>query len=53
MIVFIISGTHHSGYPSEPNYANIQINIAPPTPTSKDFRYGDVRYEQIGLHIFN
>ncbi|XP_012943914.2 U1 small nuclear ribonucleoprotein C [Aplysia californica] len=25
-----------AGYPGESNYANIQINVAPPTPTSKD-----------------
>ncbi|GFN96397.1 lipoma-preferred partner-like protein [Plakobranchus ocellatus] len=36
-----------SGYQPESNYANIQINIAPPTPTSKDFNF-DSRYEQGG-----
>ncbi|BFZ23299.1 hypothetical protein BsWGS_26338 [Bradybaena similaris] len=34
------------GYPKESSYANIQINIAPPTPTNKDFGYADVRYDQ-------
>ncbi|XP_059143329.1 lipoma-preferred partner homolog [Physella acuta] len=36
-----------TSYPPESNYANIQINIAPPTPTNKDFGYSDVKYEQI------
>ncbi|KAH9508691.1 hypothetical protein Btru_049648 [Bulinus truncatus] len=35
----------YSSYPPESNYANIQINIAPPTPTNKDFGYGDDKYE--------
>ncbi|RUS73929.1 hypothetical protein EGW08_018301 [Elysia chlorotica] len=33
------------GYQPESNYANIQINIAPPTPTAKDFNF-DSRYDQ-------
>lgn len=37
------SGTT-AAYPGESNYANIQINIAPPTPTNKEFGYGDVSY---------
>ncbi|XP_013064063.2 lipoma-preferred partner homolog isoform X1 [Biomphalaria glabrata] len=38
----------YSNYPQESNYANIQINIAPPTPTNKDFGYADNKFEQIG-----
>uniref|UniRef100_A0A0B7AAI2 LIM zinc-binding domain-containing protein n=1 Tax=Arion vulgaris TaxID=1028688 RepID=A0A0B7AAI2_9EUPU len=40
-------GSYPFSYPKESSYANIQINIAPPTPTNKEFGYGDARYEQI------
>ena len=36
-----------TGYQPESNYANIQINIAPPTPTAKDFNF-DSGYDQGG-----